>query len=824
MNINLKKHNKHLLVLTLASILLTSAFVGIAFAFRSGTSVTSDWAVFEGTAGNDYYDGRQYSYKINQWAYDSQLTNGEASYAAPNPSQWWFNANKSLRLGMTEYGEFANRDLIGGVAGIAYGYNAAEWRQTETWAAQAVNPALYIQGWVFYMNYTRAALPRAIEAYAIFSDTAVVEGARKVYSWVGDRAPNAVGAVLTAGSLVTSGVEVLYDSARLTVGRTSIIIRDGAYSSEDVAKVTITVVFSKVTKYAIVYKDVKILLDSKVLDLIKDFSFGERYELDLARGDNTVNPSNQAYIHYFEDYKTTVYQHPLTGESRYDVVQAFNPARNYTYFAGYWPNATEFSVYDPLVPDLPNGFTRVLAPGREIADIPTPPDGPGEASTPWVFAQWRYNYTMWPSLLNFLAKDANREIRFVEVAGMTDYNKLQPAAFRALDSNAGDGGNYVDVEIQYLLNSVFNPEDLANTVSSGPIQWVGVGQNSLAVDSAGAAMLADMPWTQNPEPLALLDKDNTFGAPGTIPFGLDNEGNLAGYIEAFSNSVKGTGTDATTYMRTALDGFAFDFYDGTSGRTPPQPIAGGISKLPGYWYPSKDPLTERWSTSAGTSFSLLAYDSVNNHPNGILTVGGPKANWLSRYFNDFNFAIDREGTSASAVANGGAVTGTAPTSDPNIATFDFFPLSSWKTSVNTFGYSAGYGVISVARDINGTRGISVYGWDGRDTYWTSAWADKYLTSNSSAWLPTGCVSLVLNIQYSAANREPTAFTLVKALGTITEFGYNRFADAYGMDYTAWTDYIVSNTVPPVTIPFGSSIHWYWEKLPTTSTARIEFDP
>src|SRR3989337_3189009 len=72
MNINLKKHNKHLLVLMLASVLLTSAFVGVAFAFRSGISAASaDWVVFEGTAGHDYYDGRQYSYPINQWAYDN---------------------------------------------------------------------------------------------------------------------------------------------------------------------------------------------------------------------------------------------------------------------------------------------------------------------------------------------------------------------------------------------------------------------------------------------------------------------------------------------------------------------------------------------------------------------------------------------------------------------------------------------------------------------------------------------------------------------------------------------------------------------------------
>src|SRR3990172_13259493 len=101
MNINLKTHNKHLLVLMLASVLLISAFVGVAFAFRSGISAASaDFVVFEGTAGNDYYDGRQYSYQINQWAYEHELSNGEDDYAAPNPAQWWFNANKSLRIGM----------------------------------------------------------------------------------------------------------------------------------------------------------------------------------------------------------------------------------------------------------------------------------------------------------------------------------------------------------------------------------------------------------------------------------------------------------------------------------------------------------------------------------------------------------------------------------------------------------------------------------------------------------------------------------------------------------------------------------------------------
>ena len=209
---------------------------------------------------------------------------------------------------------------------------------------------------------------------------------------------------------------------------------------------------------------------------------------------------------------------------------------------------------------------------------------------------------MWPSLLNFLAKDANREIRFVEVAGMTDYNKLQPEAFRALDINATDDVNYVDVEIQYLLNGVFNPEDL-KSADDAPWMWIGVGQSSAAVDSAGSAFLSDYgDW--GAEPMAFFDKNDTF--KGTIPFGLANTGAFAtNYVESFSNSGKNTGTDTTTFIRTGLIGFAFNHYDGTPSSATPQPVSGGFSNLTeGYWYPSKDPLTERWSRS-GSIYSLV---------------------------------------------------------------------------------------------------------------------------------------------------------------------------------------------------------------------------
>ncbi len=831
---NIKKYRIPVIVLILASALLSSLLIGIGLGFKSGISTgNADYVVLEGVAGNDYYDSRQYSYDVNTWA-----TSNIAGYPVTNPGNLWFNANKSLRVGMTEYGEFATPQY----AGIAYGYNSAEWNLTESWASTMVNPAYWIQGWVFYMNYTRIGPnKRCIEGYALYSDPttspAAAEGARKVYSWDGNYDPSSSGpGIVTLGSLTTSGVQILYDSARLVVGRTSVVIRDGNFS-EDVAKVTFTVIFNKDAKYAIIYKDVKILLDQKILMQINDFAFSERYEIDLARGD--VNPTNGAYIHYFANNITSVYQHPLTGSNKADVLQAFNPNRNYTFFAGYWPNATEYSVYAPLVPNLPNGYTRLLDSATAVADIPSPPTTAGEPyTTPLVTVQWRYNSTFWTNMLGFLARDANREIRFVEVAGMTDYNmgNSSYALFKALDLNViptPDPANNIDTEIRYLLNNVFNPEDLKSIIGANynmnPL-WNGIGQSSAASDSAGASMVGGLwssPWYD--EPLALLDKNDT-GLKGTIPYGLSPF--TGTYSETFSNSGKATGTDTTSYVRTGLNGFAFNYDNYTSFA--PQPVAGGYSAgttALRYWYPSKDPLTQRW---VGT-WTASQYDAVTWHPNGIISVGGPKANWLSRYFNDFNFAIDREGTSPGyALVNGGTVTGSAPTSNPSIGTLDFFPLSTWKTSTgvsySNIDNTAGYAVIAVARDVNGTRGISVYGWDARDTYWASAWTTQYLGNANNAWIPSGTVAIILKISYISGNTEPSGFTVVKALGTITEFGTNRFTTAYGYDaVTGPTTWSAINNVanPPIGIlptypPTG--YYWWFAKLPTTSTALVDFDP
>jgi hypothetical protein len=126
----------------------------------------------------------------------------------------------------------------------------------------------------------------------------------------------------------------------------------------------------------------------------------------------------------------------------------------------------------------------------------------------------------------------------------------------------------------------------------------------------------------------------------------------------------------------------------------------------------------------------------------------------------------------------------------------------------------------LVKDVNGTRGLSIYGWNSKDTYWAAVWASQYLFDASGTFLPAGTVAIILQMTYGGPNGEPSAFTIVKALGTITEFGTNAFVSgAHPFDQNANT---WNGLVTPLTLP--DSTVWWYQKLPTTSTASVEYIP
>ena len=160
-----------------------------------------------------------------------------------------------------------------------------------------------------------------------------------------------------------------------------------------------------------------------------------------------------------------------------------------------------------------------------------------------------------------------------------------------------------------------------------------------------------------------------------------------------------------------------------------------------------------------------------------------------------------------------------PTSDPTKDNLDIFPLTCWNVSVDTFGYRAGYAVVAITRDTNGSAGFLVWGWHGRDTFWASAWAAfwiGYVQNAGKSWLLDGTVALILKIDYDS-NGEPSKFTVVEALGTVTELdlkGYlvgNKMLD---------TDGTIKDSVYTIPNP-----PWWFDKVCKTAvTATIHYDP
>jgi hypothetical protein len=476
---------------------------------------------------------------------------------------------------------------------------------------------------------------------------------------------------------------------------------------------------------------------------------------------------------------------------------------------------------------------------------------PNEATLPLVIVQWRYNVSDYPLLINFLTSQTNREIRFVELLTMTDYNTAEPHYARDYNDTSIYGGvNQVATEVAYVFDHlVFNPEDLnsANyklwtpeqttpyqtSEDIGPFMYIAVGATANTVDDLAAAFLSPNYNGTKYSAFPVLDKH--FTAEGTIPYVLDeySEGN---YLWEWNNYDEGVGADDTTYYYTTLKHFVFDYYDDylpVSGMYV-QPIKGGWCYGGGDWYPSINPLSEHWSCC---SWAQSVYDSVDYDPNGIMAAGGPKANWVARYFNDYMYAITREGDFDSeykyyANIDGEEAVGTAPTSDPSLRTLDFFPLSTWGTSQETFYYQAGYAVIALGRDEGGVRGLNVYGWDARDTYWASEWAAKMVLGPKGGQFPAGTVAIILHIIYDGTTQEAMEFEVVHLLGTITEFGANYYFDVspvYDWDHGPFAHNGRDAWYSPGFLGTWDKPHLVWDvwwsaKFPTDDNSTIRYDP
>jgi hypothetical protein len=148
----------------------------------------------------------------------------------------------------------------------------------------------------------------------------------------------------------------------------------------------------------------------------------------------------------------------------------------------------------------------------------------------------------------------------------------------------------------------------------------------------------------------------------------------------------------------------------------------------------------------------------------MIGVGGPLANMLSYYGNDFATALYGL-PQFSGEAYSGKITGVSCWN------------RAWYGTFNTYASSttAGYAVISTYQDINGTVLFLVWGHWGRDTYYATQWLHGDEARGILPGIeqlqdaPAGLTSIILKINFAFPyDATHPGFSIVECLGTISE--------------------------------------------------------
>jgi len=284
-----------------------------------------------------------------------------------------------------------------------------------------------------------------------------------------------------------------------------------------VVNVMFTIVFDKVSKCVMIYKEVKVVDQAKYqISPLKvtvgrdstqlDVPFGilcqlsNREEWDL--GTNLTTPKYASYVHFYTEgtaigddiseglytpynylytvlptlpANTTVVGQRLSGNGTsawgpeptesgtYDVAQIISNDKKYLGFAGYWPSLSDWSA------DAGGGRRDVWwrAMGyddvHDIDAFATPNDEPFLA--PLTVGEWDFMLADDHKTVGPITADIH--FRAVAVYGITDLNDGTDANF------VGQYGNLIDREAMYMLQQIFVPWDLDSALNKKDYgRWV----------------------------------------------------------------------------------------------------------------------------------------------------------------------------------------------------------------------------------------------------------------------------------------------------------------------------------------------------------------
>ncbi|RLI39897.1 hypothetical protein DRO69_13730, partial [Candidatus Bathyarchaeota archaeon] len=137
----------------------------------------------------------------------------------------------------------------------------------------------------------------------------------------------------------------------------------------------------------------------------------------------------------------------------------------------------------------------------------------------------------------------------------------------------------------------------------------------------------------------------------------------------------------------------------------------------------------------------------------LIAIGGPLANHITEYFNDFTDAFY------------GLNTTEAPFTPYAPFVGKIIGLSCWNKTTYTASSEVGYAVITTYKDINGTVGFLVWGVNARDTFYASKFFHEEIIYELQSF-PLCATSIIVQIDY--IDPEHPTFTIPEVLGTISE--------------------------------------------------------
>lgn len=243
---------------------------------------------------------------------------------AADPSYWYYGKSgvldsdyyslypfekNSLTIGFSKFGE-----LVNPITGNGLNYSGRD-----PFANEGVTSEYWIQGWFLDARFNlRTNGSQHLWAFATYADMAGKEGDWKNLATSPTGQPN--GGRKTNGIASTENITILYDGPRRFIAQ-CVTHLNATWEALNyrVLDVIFTINFDKVKKQIIIYKDIKLVIDDKILDGPVDVQFSNRGEWDLG-----PYPDWKSYAHFYHQNFTTCYGA--------DWHLSKNITREYTYY------------------------------------------------------------------------------------------------------------------------------------------------------------------------------------------------------------------------------------------------------------------------------------------------------------------------------------------------------------------------------------------------------------------------------------------------------------------------------------------------------------